>query len=143
MLVAADDVGDPHLDVVDDVGEHEDRRAVAAQQHEVLDRVVVELDIAADDVVDDGGPVGDAEAQHPSRRRTEPAIARVPVVPLTSGRLGPLLDLLAGQVAVVGVTVGEQPLGGGDVLGGVGALEVRALEHRVVGRRCRATPARR
>ena len=49
------------------------------------------------------------------------------------GRLRPLLDLLGRQVAVVRQAGGEQPLGGGDVGVGVGALEVRPLERRVVG----------
>ena len=77
--------------------------------------------------------VGHAEPQHPAGRRAEAAVTRVAVVALPAGRLRPLLDLLAGEIAVVGLAGGEQLLGGGDVGGGVGALEVRALEHRVVG----------
>ena len=64
MLLAAHDVGDAHLDVVDDVGEQEHRRAVAAQQDEVLEVLVLERDGAADHVVDHRHPVGHTEAQH-------------------------------------------------------------------------------
>ena len=54
VLLGAHDVGDAHLDVVDDVGQQEHRRAVAAQQHEVLDRRRwSNVDLAADEVVDD------------------------------------------------------------------------------------------
>ena len=143
VLVAADDVGDPHLDVVDDVGQHEDRGAVGAQQDEVLDRLVGELDVAADDVVDDGRPVGDAEAQHPPRPRAEPAVARVPVVALPAGRLGALLHLLAGEVAVVRPPVLVQPLGCGDV--GRRRWRSGSTDPRTPGRRrrCPARPGHR
>jgi hypothetical protein len=40
VLVAAHDVGDAHLDVVDDVGEDEQRRAVGAGDREVLHRAL-------------------------------------------------------------------------------------------------------
>ena len=104
VLVAAHDVGDAHLDVVDDVGQQEHRRAVAAQQHEVLDAGAVERDLAADDVVDDRDARRHAEAQDPAGPGPEPAVARVPVVARLARRLGPLLDLLGREVAVVGVT---------------------------------------
>ena len=79
-------------------------------------------------------PVRDAEAQRPGPGPgSEAAVAGVAVVAGLAGLLGPGLDLLAGQVAVVRLAVGVQALGRGDVGRGVGALEVRALEHRVVG----------
>ena len=111
VLVAAHDVGDAHLEVVDDVGEQEHRRAVAAQQHEVLDRLVGRTStVAADDVVDDRhAVVGRPEAQHAARSGAEPAVARVPVV-AAAGRSPPwpLLDLLGREVAVVGEAALEQ-----------------------------------
>ena len=41
MVVAADDVGHAHVVVVDDDGEHVGRRAVGAQQHEVVEVLVL------------------------------------------------------------------------------------------------------
>ena len=49
VVLAADHVGDPHLDVVDDVDEVEDRFAVGAEDHEVA--VFDAGDLAADQVV--------------------------------------------------------------------------------------------
>ena len=76
VLLAPHDVRHPHLDVVNGVGEQEHRRAVAAQQREVLDAVVGERHLTADHVVDDRHSlVGRAEAQHPAGSRAEPAVA--------------------------------------------------------------------
>jgi hypothetical protein len=73
-------MGDAHRDVVDHVGEDEHRRAVAAQQHEVLDVGVVELDVAANEVVHHHRALRHPEAQHPTRPGSETEIARVAVV---------------------------------------------------------------
>ena len=45
-VLAPDDVGDPHVDVVDHVGQHEQRGARRLHHHEVLDGVVGEDHVA-------------------------------------------------------------------------------------------------
>ena len=52
VIVAADDVGDVHVVVVDDDGEHVGRRAVGAQQHEIVEILVLPHDAALDLVLD-------------------------------------------------------------------------------------------
>ena len=52
VVGAADDVGDPRVDVVDDDREVVDRRPVGARDHEVVEQRVLELGLAAHDVVD-------------------------------------------------------------------------------------------
>ena len=57
-LVAADDVGDPHGAVVDDVRQMVGGKAVRLQEHEVVEQHVAEADLAAQQVVADGLPLG-------------------------------------------------------------------------------------
>ena len=57
MVVAADDVGDAHVVIVDHDGEHVGRVAVAAQKHEVVE-VLVLPDHAALNLVLDHGLAG-------------------------------------------------------------------------------------
>ena len=52
MIVAADDVGDAHVVIVDDDGEHVGRRAVRAEQDEIVELVVLHGDPALDLVLD-------------------------------------------------------------------------------------------
>ena len=54
MIVAADDVGDGHVVVVDHDREHVGRRAVGAQQHEVVEVLVLPDDAALDLILDHG-----------------------------------------------------------------------------------------
>ena len=54
VIVAADDVGDAHVVVVDDDGEHVGRIAVGAQEDEIVEVLVLPDDAALDLVVDDG-----------------------------------------------------------------------------------------
>ena len=70
VIVAADDVGDAHVVVVDHDREHVGRRAVRAQQHEVVE-VLVLPDDAALHLVLDHGLAGERrlEADHRLRRR--------------------------------------------------------------------------
>ena len=63
MLVGPHDVGDLHLDVVDDAGEVVKRRAVGPDDHEVADLVGRELDVSLDQVVED---------ERPAERNLEP-----------------------------------------------------------------------
>ena len=54
MVVAADDVGDAHVVVVDHHREHVGRRAVGAQQDEIVELGVLDGDAALDEVLDHG-----------------------------------------------------------------------------------------
>ena len=54
MVVAADDVGDAHVVVVDHDREHVGRRAVRAQQHEVVEVLVLPDDAALHLILDRG-----------------------------------------------------------------------------------------
>src|SRR4051794_4370644 len=104
MLFGAYDMADPHLDVVDDVGEDEHRRAIAAYEHEVLDRRVVELDLAPHEIAHDRDARGHTEPQHAMLARTEATVARPAAVAGQALLLGARLDLLGRHVAVVGVS---------------------------------------
>ena len=65
MVVAADDVGDPHVVIVDDDREHVGRRAVGAQQHEIVEILVLPGDAPLHHVVDHGLALeGSLEADH-------------------------------------------------------------------------------
>ena len=134
MLFGAHDVRDTHLDVVHHIGEQEHRRAVTPQQHEVLDRRVLEVHLAAHTIDDRRRAVGHTEAQHPAGGRFETAVAGVPVVARLSGRLRPGLDLVGRQVAVVRGALVEQPVRRRHVGSRMVALEVGSLEAIIVGR---------
>ena len=72
VIVAADDVGDAHVVVVDDDGEHVGRRAVGAQDDEIVEVLVGEGDAALHAILDHGLAVArrlDADR----RRRRRPA----------------------------------------------------------------------
>ena len=53
MVVAADDVGDAHVVVVHHDSEHVGRRAVGAQQHEIVEILVLPHHAALDLIFDD------------------------------------------------------------------------------------------
>ena len=52
MVVAADDVGDAHVVIIDYDGEHIGRRAVGAQQHQIVQVLVLPDHAALDLIVD-------------------------------------------------------------------------------------------
>ncbi len=118
VVVATDDVRDLHGDVVDHDGEVVGDGAVGALHDEVADGVVLEGDVAAQDVVEDGAAFGHAHAQ------------RVGL----SGRLA-ALDLFRGQrpalarvhrVAAVGLrrrALGFELIGAAEARVQVAALE--------------------
>ena len=85
VLLGAHDVRDRHLEVVDDVGQQEHRRAVAAHEHEVLDRGVVELDLAAHEIARRPScrpaPGNAAHAPRPARARDRATNRRSPSTP--------------------------------------------------------------
>ena len=67
VVLAANDVGDPHIGIVDHNGEVIERRAVGAQDHQVATQgVAVNLDPPADKVINNNNARLNAEAQ---RRR--------------------------------------------------------------------------
>ena len=70
MVVAARDVRDGHVDVVDDDGEVIGRIAVGAEQDEVVDQLALELHVAADEVVKLDRARRHREADDVRRRRT-------------------------------------------------------------------------
>ena len=64
VVLAANDVGDPHVGIVDDDGEVIERRAVGAQDHQVATQgVTVNLDPPADKVINNNNAWLNAEAQ--------------------------------------------------------------------------------
>ena len=68
VVLAADDLADLHRRVVDDHGEVVERRPVAADDHEVATEVDdVELDVAADDVIEPDDAGADPEAKGAGR----------------------------------------------------------------------------
>jgi hypothetical protein len=123
-VLAADHVCDVHVDVVDGVGEEEDRRAVRAQDHEVVDQRPLDLHVSPDQVVETAHPrVGCAEPDDAraslGRERGAFRGREVAAVPVVAGgatgcprRLGALLQLVFGAVALVREAGGEQPIDG-------------------------------
>ena len=124
VVLAADDVADLHRRVVDDDREVVERRAVAADDHEVAAEVGdVDLDVAADDVVEGDDALADPEAER------APAALGLARGPLLGGEvraaadvarrlLGRLLrlpvgvELLGRAVARIGHVGGEEAVGG-------------------------------
>ena len=119
MVVAADDIGDAHVVVVDDDGEHVSRTAVGAQQHEVVEVLVGEGDAALHLVVDHRlALLRRAQADHrlhAGGRLGGIAVAPAAVVArravLGARLLAHLRELLGRGVTLVGVALGEQFLG--------------------------------
>ena len=121
MVVAADDVRDAHVAVVDDRGEVVAGHAVRAHDDEVADGVGAHRDAAADNVVDDylaarhvkaqGGGFAVREAP-PDILRCQPeaaaVVARRP--PLRQRRGARFGQAFLRAEAVVGMAAGQQPL---------------------------------
>ena len=118
MVVAAQHVGDSHIVVVDNNGQHVGRGAVAAQQHEIVKLLVLYGDFALD-VVD--------QRRFAFKRRFQPynridagwclgggAVAPHAVVPhRLAGSLGLFahgLEFFGRAVAVIGPALGDQLL---------------------------------
>ena len=142
VIVAADDVGDPHVDVVDDDRQVIGRVAVRPQDDEVLDHRVVELDPPVHHVVvrrrarracGSGSraarPAASRAAISSRRERGARAVVR-PRLPRLLGRLALRLDLVGVAVAVVGVARRDQALGRLAVAVEPLRLEVRARAGR-------------
>ena len=130
MIVAADHMGDAHVVVVDHHRQHVGRVAVAAQQHEVVE-VLVLPDHAALDLVLDHGLAGLRRLQPDRRLHAGGGLGRVAVAPHPVIEAGAALgarllahrrELLRRGVAVIGLAVGEQLLGDLAVPGGAAEL---------------------
>ena len=130
MVVAADDVGDAHVVVVDHDRQHVGRVAVATQQHEIVE-VLVLPDHAALDLVLDHGLAGlrclQADGRlHAGRRLGRIAVPPQPVIeagaPLGARLLAHRRQFLRGGVAAVGLAAGQQLLGHLTVAGGAAEL---------------------
>jgi hypothetical protein len=125
QVLAPDHVADRHVQVVDRVGQEEDRRAIGAEDDEVLQVGVLEGDVAPDEVADDGlAIVRRAEAQD---ALGQAAVAAEAVVAGRGVVLGAGLDLLPGARAVVGVARLVQAGSRLPVVAGPLRLAVRAL----------------
>ncbi len=117
MVVAADNVGNLHLQIVDDDGEIVGRRAVRACDHEIVELGIGDDDTALDHVLDDDIPLEGILETHDrldAGRRSAGACATTAIVAgLESFR--PLLvahgiELLRCAVAMVGLALAEQSL---------------------------------
>jgi hypothetical protein len=135
MVVAADDVRDPHVGVVHADAEVVERVPVRTHEGEVVERVGRKLDAAADQVLDDDRLGRHLEADHELLAFTSAAVAlvgrNVPtgagVAIRTSLRLGafPLgVELLRRLERTEGLALGDEPFGRR-------AVEVRALRLEV------------
>ena len=131
MVVAADDVGNTHIVVVDHDGEVVDRTSVGASQDEVVE-VLVAPDHPALDLILNDGLALEARAQaddrlHARRRFAGIAVAPAPVIEpraALGARLLPhLLQLLRARVAVIGMPAGQQLRG--DLPVALGARKLR------------------
>ena len=146
VVVAADDVGDAHVDVVDDDRQVVGRVAVGPQHDEVFDHRVVELDPPMHHIVVRGGAGRHAEADGPRRaggfargdlvrRQTGAGPVVGPRLPRGLCRFALRLDVVGIAVAVVGVAGRDQPLGRlavaveplGLEVGPAGPADLRAL----------------
>ena len=118
VVVAADDVADLHVMIVDHHRQHVGRGAVGAQQDEVVEPVVGDPDLALDPVIDDGLAVLRHLDTH-DRLHVGGRASRVAVAPATVVEPGPalgarapahLLQLLLRAEAAVGFAVRQEPL---------------------------------
>ena len=118
VVVAANDMGDPHVDVVHHHREHVGRGAVGTQQDHVVELGVLDVDLALDQVGDPGGPrLGRLQPDH--RRHAGRRVGRVAVAPAAviarrqavRPLLRPhLLEFLRARPAAIGLALGEQPV---------------------------------
>ena len=113
MVVAPDDMRDPHRDVVDDDAEVVGRRAVGPHEDPVVELTVLERDRPVDEVVDHGRALGrNAQAQCAGGQPAVAAASRVPERLLPLLRLRSLaIEQLRRAVAVVGASSRDQTPG--------------------------------
>ena len=120
VVVAADHVGDAHVDVVDHHRQHVGRRAVAAQQHHVVELLVGDLDLALHQVLDHGlAGLRRLQPDHGRHARRRLGSGRGRASGRRSASAGPAsrcsrphrVQLLGRGVAVIGLALGQQPQG--------------------------------
>jgi hypothetical protein len=122
MVVAADDVRDPHVRVVHADAEVIQRVAVGAHEDEIVEGVGREIHPPADEIVHDEGLVRHAEANDVALTGRRPAVAllerdraRCPRVAVgLAGRLGLLalgVELLGRFEGPVGLALPDEPVG--------------------------------
>ncbi len=118
MVVAADDVGDAHVVVVDHDREHVGRRAVRAQQHEIVE-VLVLPDHAPLHLILDRGLARERRLEpdrglRTGRRVAGIAIAPAPIIKLCAPFFARLLShlgkLIRGRIATVRMPGRQQSL---------------------------------
>ena len=133
VVVAADDVGDAHVVVVDHDRQHVGRVSVGTQEHEVVEVLVGERHLALHPVVDDGlafllGAQADDRGDA-GRRLGRVAVAPASVVAhglaLEPRLLAHRLELLVARVAAVGRAPGEHLVHGLAVAAGAVELADR------------------
>ena len=130
MIVATNDMRHPHVVIVDDDREHVGRIAVRAQQHEVVELLVGEDDLALHLVVDDRlAFLSGAQADHRLDARgrfgwiaVAPAAVVAHRLALEAGLVAHLLQLFDARVTAIGAAGREQLLG--DLAMALGALEL-------------------
>ena len=130
MIVATNDVRDPHVVIVDDDREHVGRIAVRAQQHEVVELLVGEDHLPLHFVVDDGvALLARPQTDHgldAGRRLRRIAVAPAAVVAhrlaLETRLVAHLLQLFHARVTAIGAAGREQLLG--DLAMALGALKL-------------------
>ena len=94
MFFGADHVCDPHVAVIRDNREHEQRVTVRLDHDEVLDRRVLELDVTTNDVMHHRHAlIRNAKSQRATRTRFEVALSTEPVVTGNRAVLRALFDL--------------------------------------------------
>ncbi len=138
VIVAADDVGDLHRDVVRDDGEVVDRRTVGAEDDEVIEVATLPGDPAVNRIHPRDLLVGRREAdrvRHPGRLPTRgflgremdrlPVEAERPTARLDRSALG--VEFGGGEVVLVGQPLRQQRFGVGTVPGAILALKERPL----------------
>ena len=135
MIVASDRMGDPHVMIVDDDGQHVGRRFIAPQQHHVVELAVRHPDGTLHGILDDGlafaGRLEADDRLDAGRRIAGIAVAPAPVIehPATF-RLGPLAhlrELFLGGVTAIGLSFVEQAMRRLDMAGAT-----RELAHRLI-----------
>ncbi len=118
VIVAADDMSDTHVVVVDHHGQHVGGRAVGSQQHQVVQVLVLPRHAALDLVFDDG-LTGERRLEPDHRLDAGRGFARIAVAPaavvelraaLAARGLAHLRELLGARIAMVGLAGGEQLL---------------------------------
>jgi len=138
VVVAAKDMSDPHVRIVNADREVIERVAVGADEDEVVEGLGGELDAAADEIVDDDGLGRHLQAHHELLAGMRAAVALVGRdratgagvtvrAPLRLRLLAVEVELLGSLEGAVRFPLGNQPVGGGPVEVVALRLMVRAL----------------